>query len=62
MSNDSLNIRLDSDLKASFSIACKSNDTTASQALRSYIRDYVLKNGQTDLFNGSAKPKKNPKN
>lgn len=38
---DELKVRLDGDLKRAFMRACESRDTTASQALRRYMRAYV---------------------
>jgi len=42
--------RVDVELLNAFQAACKSNDITASQALRAFMRDYVRKHGQSDLF------------
>ena len=42
--------RIDADLKKSFDAVAKSNDLTSSQVLRYFIRDYVKKNAQKDLF------------
>ncbi len=33
-----------------FKSACEGQDTTASQAVRAFMRDYVRKHGQQDLF------------
>jgi len=45
-----LAIRIEPELKAAFVATAKSQDRTASQVLRNFMRDYVKKNGQTDLF------------
>ncbi len=37
-------------LLTAFKSACGSQDTTASQAVRAFMRDYVKKHGQGDLF------------
>ncbi len=43
-------IQLDLDLKKSFQFVCDSQDQNASQVLRQFMRDYVKKHGQGDLF------------
>lgn len=43
-------LRIEQGLKDEFVAAAKSQDRTASQVLRDFMRDYVKKNGQTDLF------------
>lgn len=43
-------IRIEQALKDAFVATAKSQDRTASQVLRNFMRDYVKKNGQTDLF------------
>lgn len=51
MSEDkSFTFRADEDLIKVFHHACANNDTTASQAIRVFMRDYVKKHGQGDLF------------
>jgi hypothetical protein len=51
MENDkSLQIRVTEDLRDAFIEACKSNDTTAAQELRRFMRDYVKKHGQRSLL------------
>jgi len=45
-----LPIRLDQNLKDAFLSTCKSQDTTASQELRKFMREYVKKHSQQDLF------------
>lgn len=42
--------RVDEDLKKAFLLTCRSQDTTASQELRRFMRDYIKKYGQQDLF------------
>lgn len=48
-------MQAEEDLLASFKACCESNDQTQSQAVRSFMRDYIAKNKQPDMF---AKPKK----
>lgn len=43
-------VRVEPDLKDAFLQAAKSQDITASQLIRAFMRDYVKKCGQTDLF------------
>jgi|GEM_PF-3560886 len=43
-------IRIEQELKDAFVATAKSQDRTTSQVLRNFMRDYVKKNGQTDLF------------
>jgi predicted transcriptional regulator len=43
-------VRVDSDLKDAFLSAAQSQDRTASQLIRDFMRDYVKKHGQRDLF------------
>lgn len=53
MSESGLRIRVDSELRAEFIEACRALDTTASQVLRSYMREYVSLHKsakQDDLF------------
>lgn len=42
--------KVDEHLLSAFKGACENRDTTASQAVRAFMRDYVRKNGQGDLF------------
>lgn len=42
--------RVDADLRRAFQAACQSNDQTASQVFRTFMREYVKKHGQADLF------------
>lgn len=39
--NATLTIRLDAELRAAFSAACKAQDQTVAQELRRFMRDYV---------------------
>lgn len=43
-------IRVEPALKDAFLSAAQSQDRTASQLLRDFMRDYVKKHGQRDLF------------
>ncbi len=42
--------RVDPDLRRTFQQVCQSRDLTASQVLRQFMRDYVRKYGQLDIF------------
>lgn len=42
--------KIDKDLLESFKRSCENQDTTASQAVRAFMREYVRKHGQGDLF------------
>lgn len=42
--------KVDANLLDAFKHACSNQDTTASQAVRAFMRDYAKKNGQADLF------------
>lgn len=42
--------KVDENLLKAFKYACQNQDTTASQAVRAFMREYVRKNGQADLF------------
>ena len=42
--------KVDENLLKAFKYACENKDTTASQAVRAFMREYVRKNGQADLF------------
>lgn len=46
--------RVEPELKRAFEDACKRNDLTASQVIRSFMREYVSKNAQGELL----KPRK----
>lgn len=48
-------IRADENLIKAFHHACSNTDTTASQAVRAFMRDYAKKNGQADLFGKVSK-------
>lgn len=48
-------IRVDADLLQAFQSFCKQRDTTASQEVRAFMREYVRKNGQQDLFKAKSK-------
>lgn len=43
-------IRISPDLRDAFMAAAKGQDRTGSQLLRDFMRDYVRKHGQRDLF------------
>lgn len=45
-------IRVDKDLKDHFISVCKTNESTAAQELRKFMKDYIKKSNQQDLFNG----------
>lgn len=45
-------IRVDKDLKDHFISICKNNESTAAQELRKFMKDYIKKNQQQDLFTG----------
>lgn len=51
-----IRIRVDEKLRREFLEACKSQDQTASQVLRNFMRSYIEKTQpsirQNDLFNG----------
>ena len=42
--------KVDEDLLKAFKHACENQDITASQAVRAFMREYVRKHGQADLF------------
>ena len=42
--------KVDENLLKAFKHACQNQDTTASQAVRAFMREYVRKHGQADLF------------
>lgn len=42
--------KVDAELLEAFKRSCKNQDTTASQAVRSFMRDYVRKHGQIKLL------------
>lgn len=43
-------IRIDPALRDAFQAAAKGQDRTGSQLLRDFMRDYVKRHGQRDLF------------
>jgi antitoxin component of RelBE/YafQ-DinJ toxin-antitoxin module len=54
-------IRADENLISAFHHACSNTDTTASQAIRGFMREYVSKHGQADLFTTPKKTTKGSK-
>ncbi len=42
--------KVEVNLLNAFKSSCEGQDTTASQAVRKFMRDYVKKYGQADLF------------
>lgn len=48
--------KVEENLLNAFKSACENTDTTASQAVRAFMRDYTKKHGQADLFKTSKKP------
>jgi len=50
MTTKAFTIRADEDLIKVFHHACSNTDTTASQAIRTFMREYARKHGQADLF------------
>ncbi|MDY3306274.1 hypothetical protein [Psychrobacter sanguinis] len=42
--------KVDENLLKAFKHACQNKDITASQAVRAFMREYVRKHGQADLF------------
>lgn len=53
MNNSGFRIRVDDELRGRFIAACKSNDLTAAQVLREFMRTYIEQSSsnQYDLFN-----------
>lgn len=49
--------KVEENLLSAFKHACENQDTTASQAVRAFMREYVRKYGQADLFQTSKKTK-----
>lgn len=45
-----LNVRAEAHLVDAFVAAAAAQDRTASQLIRDFMREYVKKHGQTDLF------------
>lgn len=48
-------MRLPKPLKEAFDAACKSNDRSAAQMVRDFMREYVQKNNQAGLFDKRGK-------
>lgn len=42
--------KVEENLLKAFKHACENTDTTASQAVRAFMREYVRKNGQAKLL------------
>lgn len=42
--------KVEENLLNAFKSACDNTDTTASKAVRDFMRDYTKKHGQADLF------------
>lgn len=42
--------KVDQELLEAFKRSCKSQDTTASQAVRAFMREYVKRHGQIKLL------------
>ena len=51
-SETQLRVRLPEPLHRSFLAICRAQDQSASQVIRAYIREYVRKNAQADLWGG----------
>ncbi len=49
--------KVEENLLTAFKLSCENQDTTASQAVRAFMRDYVEKYGQADLFTNQKKGK-----
>lgn len=49
-SQTQLPVKLDRELKDAFISCCRSQESSASQELRKFMRDYVRKHSQQDLF------------
>lgn len=45
-----LNFKVEESLKDTFHAVAKSNDQSTSQLLREFMRDYIKKHSQPDLF------------
>jgi antitoxin component of RelBE/YafQ-DinJ toxin-antitoxin module len=46
MSDSGLRIRVDDELRSDFIEACRSNDMTAAQVLRAFMRNYIKNNNE----------------
>lgn len=55
MAQVQLLIKLDLELKNAFISVCNSQDSTASQEIRKFMKSYIKKHGQQDLFQGVKK-------
>jgi antitoxin component of RelBE/YafQ-DinJ toxin-antitoxin module len=49
--------KVEENLLAAFKHSCENQDITASKAVRDFMREYVKKYGQADLFSNSKKGK-----
>ena len=47
--DDTIKFRVEASLKRQFDETCRGQDQTASQVLRSLIRDYIRKHSQPEL-------------
>ncbi len=47
-----LKIRIPEEIRKTFGAVCRDRDQTASQVLRTFIRDYIRKYGQQDMWGG----------
>jgi hypothetical protein len=45
-----LTIQVDKSLRDSFKTMCNSQDTDVSKEIRNFMRQFIKKNGQQDLF------------
>ena len=45
-----LTIQIEKELRDSFKKVCKAKDTDVSKEIRSFMRQYIQKHGQQDLF------------
>ena len=52
------NIKLPKSLRDAFAASCKSRDSTPSREIRIYMREYIKKHGQGDLFAGDNEKEK----
>jgi antitoxin component of RelBE/YafQ-DinJ toxin-antitoxin module len=53
MQEKRLTIKVDKSLKDAFLATAKSKDTTGSQAVRDFMRNYIRENSQRSLFSGT---------
>lgn len=54
--NTKLTVPCDPDLRAAFQAACSGQDTTAAQAVRSFMRQYIAQHGQSSLGFTASQP------